>query len=134
MAHGRACGELDAAAAAAVAATKITDKFASWSEQHKFAHPLGIDASDYSISLITFTYRIMVYSEFLCDEMDDPPLLGAKSTGERKFITHAVIFEKEDPRIDFQSRRVIEIQLVGRSLFRNTRGSRLKSLSRGSRC
>ena len=59
----------------------------------------------------------MIYAKFLGNQMNHPPLLGGKCPREREFVPHAVVLEKEDPGVNLESRRVIQIQLVRQGRF-----------------
>ena len=75
-------------------------------------HGVGVNASDNGISFIAFTDRVMVNTELLSHKVYNPTLLRRQCTGESEFVPHMVILEEEDPRINLERRRVVEVELV----------------------
>jgi hypothetical protein len=72
------------------------------------------DTGDDRIPIIALSNRVVVHPELLGDEVHDPTLLSRELAGERELVPHRVVFEEQDPRIDLERRRVIQIEL-GRS-------------------
>ena len=89
---------------------------------HALAKPSGgeslranlfwVDARDDCIPLFTLTDRVVIYTELLGDQMHYSSLLWRKRPGECKLVSHVIVLEKQDTRVDLQRRWVIEIQLI----------------------
>lgn len=76
----------------------------------------GVDTSHDGMPVLALARGVMVHSELLRDQMHDPPLLRAERPRERELVPHRVILEQQDPRINLQRRRIVQIELVRRAL------------------
>ena len=83
-----------AVAAVAAVAAAATEEVRTIPIIWKTTNSLRINPCNYCVSFLAFSNRIMEDSEFLCYEMDYPPLLGRKGAGECQFVSHSIILEK----------------------------------------
>jgi len=97
--HAKACGGPDVEFVAVVAIAAAGSQY-ECRHRYENTYPLGINTCYYSIPLVTFSNRIVVYAKFLCDQVNDSSLLGTEGPGERKLVAHAIVLEKQNPRVD----------------------------------
>lgn len=57
-------------------------------------HRCRIDTGYYSISFLSFAYRVVVDAELLGNQVYYATLLGRQSPGESKLISHRIILEQ----------------------------------------
>lgn len=71
-----------------------------------------IDACYNGVSFITFADRIMIDAQFLGNEVNDSSLFGAEGPGKGEFISHAIILEEENPRVDVKGRGIVKVEFI----------------------
>ncbi len=74
--------------------------------------PITRDPSDHGVAFLALAYTVMVHSQSLCSEVDDPSLTWSEGPAERKFVPHAILLEHEDTGVDLQRRGIVEVEFV----------------------